>query len=120
MYSGGGEIIVAPPTMQQHMGSAIMLIVLLAAGRDTVSAQTEMRVIRVCRHSAGELLQPPRAQKSLGKEAFTPGTPGAPGITRPTVVEWATEGLLLLWAFWGLWGPLGPWQGHITSLWDPC
>lgn len=41
------EIIVAPPTMQQHMGSAIMLIVLLAAGRDTVFALTEMKVIRV-------------------------------------------------------------------------
>lgn len=41
------EIIVAPPTMQQHMGSAIMLIVLLAAVRDTVFALTEMRVIRV-------------------------------------------------------------------------
>lgn len=26
-----------------------------------------------------------------------------PRITRPTVFEWATEGLLLLRAFWGLW-----------------
>lgn len=25
-------------------------------------------------------------------------------IIRPTVFEWATEGLLLLWAFWGLQG----------------
>lgn len=46
MRSGGGDHHIALLAVQ-HMGSATMLIVLFAAGRDTVFAFAEMRVVRV-------------------------------------------------------------------------
>lgn len=46
LYSGGGDHRSTTDSATTH-GPAIMLIVLLAASRDTVFAQTEMRVFRV-------------------------------------------------------------------------
>lgn len=49
----------------------------------------------------------PEGSEESGKRgihALTASRLARPGISRPTVFGWATEGLPLLWTCWGLWG----------------